>query len=376
MLNLATSTLLSAKQTLCQKGGLSYISRLPARKIAIFATKRSCDEYSAIEKITSSKKRFEARVFNPKWRGEPKLSQVKESASDLLSFNPDWIVAIGGGSVIDGAKIAWGLYENPNFDESRLAVAFSLPDLRKKAKFVAVPTTAGTGSEASSSAILTSEDGVEKIPVVTHDFLPDLAILDANLLANIPTNILIPSMLDALSHALEGYTSKMQNPLATNLVSHAIINILKSLKNISCDKEYEELALMGAYFAGIVQNINVVGPAHALAHNIPLISHGVATGFFTPEVIKIHCKRSNSLKHRYNDLATNIGYKNIESAIDEIYHNILPKIKVESKISAYTKLDSDSFLSYSQAAAKDKLSRFFPEEFSEDDFMSILEKCY
>ena len=116
MLNLSTSSLLSAKQTLCLRGGLSYLSRLPARKIAIFATKRSFEQYEPIKKIVDNKKRFDARVIHPSWQGEPKLSQIKENISELLEFNPDWIVAIGGGSVIDGVKIAWSLYENPNFD--------------------------------------------------------------------------------------------------------------------------------------------------------------------------------------------------------------------------------------------------------------------
>ncbi len=377
MLNLSTSTLISAKQTLCQEGGLSYLARIPARKIAIFATKRSCDEYETISKITANKKRFECKVFNPKWHGEPKLSKIKESVGQLLDFNPDWIVAIGGGSVIDGAKIAWALYENPNFDNERLSIPFSLPPLRKKARFVAVPTTAGTGSETSSSAIITSEDGLKKIPVVTHDFLPDLAILDANLLQNIPLKILIPSMLDALSHCLEGYVSKMQNIMAGNLVCHALQNLLNAFQKLKNNhKDYANPALIGAYFAGIVQNINVVGPAHALAHNIPSIPHGVATGLLLPEVIKTHSKKNSNLKEKYNDLALKIGYKNLDYIISEIYEEILPAIGIKNKISGFTQLNVNDFPKYAYLAQNDTLSRFFPEDLTTDDFMKILKAAY
>ena len=117
MLNLSATTIFSAKQTLCQRGSLSYLSKLPARKIAIFATKRSFKQYEQIEKIINNKKRFNAKIIFPSWQGEPKLSQINNNIATLLEFNPDWIVAIGGGSIIDGAKIIWALYENPNFDE-------------------------------------------------------------------------------------------------------------------------------------------------------------------------------------------------------------------------------------------------------------------
>ena len=155
--------------------------------------------------------------FYPCWKGEPSLDDVKKNVAEILEFKPDWIVAIGGGSVIDGAKVIWALYENPNIDESRLHIPFSIPKLRKKAKFVAIPTTAGTGSEASSSAIITSKDN-EKIPIITHDFIPDLAILDPILIENTPVKIIIPSILDAFSHSIEGFVSVIQNKIVTNLV--------------------------------------------------------------------------------------------------------------------------------------------------------------
>ena len=376
MLNLSTSTLLSAKQILCQQGGLSYLSRLPARKIAILATKRSHHQYPTLEKIISNKKRFDARIFYPQWQGEPKLSSVKKNIADLLTFQPDWIVAIGGGSVIDGAKVAWGLYENPNFEEARLSVPFSLPELRKKARFVAVPTTAGTGSETSSSALITSEDGLYKIPVVTHDFLPDLAILDPGVLEDIPTKILVPSMLDALSHALEGYVSKVQNTVATHMVPLAVQKLIQAFKKLSEGQDYGDLALVGAYFAGIIQNTNLVGPAHSLAHHIPQIPHGVATGLFTPEVVRIHCHKSTHLKEKYHQLALAVGFTEIDALLDDIYHQTLPLLPIETKVSAFLQLDNRHFLSYAKAAKKDSLSRFFPEDFKEHDFVRILERSY
>ena len=129
---------------------------LPARKIAIIASKRSHNQYHTINKVLNNQKRFYAKIFYPIWKGEPSINDVKKNVAEIIDFKPDWIVAIGGGSIIDGAKLIWALYENPNIDLGKLHIPFSIPKLRKKAKFVAVPTTAGTGSEASSSAIITS----------------------------------------------------------------------------------------------------------------------------------------------------------------------------------------------------------------------------
>ena len=376
MLNLNTNTFITAKQTLVKRGGIEYITALPARKIAIIATERSHSAYPNLSKILDNKKRFIAEIFYPNWSGEPKLVDLKKNVSEIIKFKPDWIVALGGGSVIDGAKIIWALYENPSYSDSDLYTSFSLPMLRKKSKFVAVPTNPGTGSETSSSAILTSNDGKNKIPIISHDFLPDLAILDADLLKNIPLKIVVPSMLDALSHSLEGYVSKMQNPLATNLSILATQNLILSLKKLVKNTEYQELALIGSFYGGIVQNVNLVGPAHALAHSIPVIPHGIATGLFLPNVISVYYKKNNFLQSKYDTLAKLIGYKNINELLEDIYKNVLISLKLSDKLSFYKKLNTNNFNDFAEYAMNDKLSRFFPDIFDKKDFINVLENSY
>ena len=116
MLNISTTNLISAKQTICQEKGVLYLLSLPARKVAIIASKRSVNNYESIHTIQANVKKFETKIFNPKWNGEPQLNGIIDTVSEISEFSPDWIVAIGGGSIIDGTKVAWALYENPNFD--------------------------------------------------------------------------------------------------------------------------------------------------------------------------------------------------------------------------------------------------------------------
>lgn len=372
MINLGISSFLLPRQTICQAGALAYIAKIPANKIAIIASNRSVNNYESLSKIIQNKKRFDAQVFVPKWRDEPDLATITENLKEIMDFQPDWIIAIGGGSVIDGAKILWALYENPTFDLERLVIPFSLPALRKKAKFIAVPTTAGSGSEASSAAIITSADKKIKIPVITHDFLPDIAILDSELLSNIPHKILLPSMLDALAHSLEGYVSKVQNKLASNLAILAIGNLISSLKLFADgDAAGEELALLGSYYSGIIQNLNVVGPAHALAHNMPTIPHAIATGFLLPNVVITHSQKSSELHSKYNRLALRIGFNNIDDLLAEIYDKLLPQLKITPKISSFVDGIID-FDATADAALRDNLVRFFPLKMERDDLIKIL----
>lgn len=370
MLNLLASTLVCPKQVLHKNDGLSYISQLPAKKIAIIATERSSSNYKHIGKIINDKKRLDAKLIIPEWKNEPSLKEIIKTLPKLHQFKPDWIVAIGGGSVIDGAKIAWALYEHPNFDTTRLSIPFSLPNMRIKAKFVAIPTTAGTGSETSSSAILT--DGNTKVPVVTHDFIPDLAILDPTLLKDIPIKVLVPSMLDALSHSLEGFVSKVENTIVNNLACHAINNMNIAFNKLTNSSSYQDNALIGAFFSGIVQNVNVVGPAHALAHNIGTLPHGLATGLFLPEVIRTNCKKNPDMKKNYNLSLNSTSVKDIDQFINDIYNEHLPALGISQKISDHVKLDKDKFTIYAKSAAEDKLNRFFPEPYTSSDFMKIL----
>ena len=149
------------------------------------------------------------------------------------------------------------------------------------------------------------------------------------------------------------------------------------LKNAILDgKNYQDFALIGAYYAGIIQNINVVGPAHALAHNLPEVPHAVATGFLLPSVININIKKDDELKIKYDRLTNTININSINTLLDQIYKEVIPSLGIKPKISHFAKLQSKYFDVYAKLAYKDSLNRYFPAKYSENDFVKILKESY
>ena len=168
-------------------------------------------------------------IFYKDWTGDISFEKIKNINSKIFNFKPDLIIAIGGGSIIDAAKIIWANYESPQFEEEMIFRPFSLPKLRSRSSFVAIPTTVGSGSEVSSSAVVYDPNSGSKKAIVTHCFLPDVVILDPNLALEVPLSIQIETVADALTHALEGYTSKISHPLMNNFAEQTVNIIYRNL---------------------------------------------------------------------------------------------------------------------------------------------------
>lgn len=215
--------------------------------------------------------------------GEPDLSSLRPVISQLSRFAPDWIVAAGGGSVLDGAKVAWVCYEQPDADFERLTRPFALAPLRGRARFAAVPTTAGTGSEVSSSALFTLEPGEGKRALISHHLLPDVVVLDPGVTCGVPRPAGAAAGLDALAHAVEGYVSRFANPLADLMAEQAVRVLLADLEaslDAPDDAERRLRVMHAALMAGWVQNLKVPGIGHAIAHQLARfgLAHGRCTG--------------------------------------------------------------------------------------------------
>lgn len=237
---------------------------------------------------------------------------MQKAFEEIYSYKPDWIVAIGGGSTIDFAKLCWLFYEHPDLDEDQISRNFSVPPLRGKCRFIAVPTTAGTGSEMSSSAVFQNDENDRKKFVVTHDFLPDIAILDPRFILNTPKKIKINSAFDALAHSIEGYVSLFRNEHTQDLASIAIKKIFSNLEMYVNSEEHIEPAheiLRAANYAGIVQNISIPGIGHAFSHEVSKyqLNHGFSCGSFLPIAMKINL-RDEKVKKLYDKLANELGF--------------------------------------------------------------------
>ena len=374
--NIPFPSFLTPLQTIVQRGGVAVLRMLPATRVAIICSKRLA-HHPQIRSICDKSKRAQFSLIHPSWEGEPSVLGLQGSLQELESFSPDYIVAIGGGSVIDGAKLLWAFFEHPHFPQEKLSIPFSLPPLRKRSLFAAIPTTAGTGSEASSSAIITDSLG-HKIPVVTHDFLPNLVILDSDLLQDLPDKWFCISVLDALSHSFEGYVSTLKNPLAETLIVPALKEILEGLSLYSDEGSRAiayEACLKGAYLSGLIQNMLLVGPAHAISHQLGKsgVPHGLATGLLLPKVIRYYRHAYPDLDSKYTLLVRQLGFETLSGFLEWL-ETFPSQFHVPLKLSEWpgaVKPDAIGELSLS-----DPIARFFPEPLPAQTLQAIFESVW
>ena len=282
---------------------------------------------------------------------DPTLACAKLGASQMADFKPDAIIAIGGGSPMDAAKIMWVLYEHPEIDFRDMALDFmdirkrvyKFPHMGSKAMLVAIPTTAGTGSEVTPFAIITDQDDGTKYPVTDYELLPDMAIIDSDLMLNIPRGLTKASGIDALVHSIEAIASIMSSPYTDAMANEAIKLIFKYLprayKNGASDPEAREGMANAATIAGISFANAFLGICHSMGHKLGSyhhIPHGIAVSLVLENVMKFNaCEAPTKMGtfpqydhpvslHRYAEAARGIGItgKNDE----EIFNKFLEAI--------------------------------------------------
>lgn len=235
---------------------------------------------------------------------EPSVETVQRGAQDMRDFEPDTIIALGGGSPMDAAKVMRLLYEHPEIDFSDIREkfldirkrAFKLPSTNRKAQLVCIPTSSGTGSEVTPFAVITDHQTGYKYPLADYVLTPDVAIVDPVLAESQPRNLAIDSGFDALTHAIESYTSSYANDFTDGLASHAVRVIFKYLPQ-SLDKDLDPNQLRrarekmhnAATIAGMAFGSSFLGLCHAMAHTIGAlfhIPHGRTNAILLPHIIR------------------------------------------------------------------------------------------
>ena len=234
---------------------------------------------------------------------DPTLACAKEGAARMAQFQPDLILAIGGGSAMDAGKIMWVLYEHPEADFQDMAMRFvdirkrvyTFPKMGEKAYFVAIPTTAGTGSEVTPFAVITDETTGVKYPLADYELLPKMAIVDADMMMNAPKGLTAASGIDAVTHALEAYASM----LATDYTDGLALRSLKLIfENLPSAYEYgaqnpkaRENMANAACMAGMAFANAFLGVCHSMAHKLGAfyhLPHGVANALLITEVLRFN----------------------------------------------------------------------------------------
>ncbi|MCL2837785.1 MAG: bifunctional acetaldehyde-CoA/alcohol dehydrogenase [Oscillospiraceae bacterium] len=233
---------------------------------------------------------------------DPTLATAKEGAKAMRDFEPDCVIAFGGGSPMDAAKIMWTLYEHPEADFFDLAMRFMdirkrispFPKMGTKAKFVAIPTTAGTGSEVTPFAVITDEKTGIKYPLADYELLPTIAIVDTDFMMDMPQGLTAASGVDALTHALEAYASMLATDYTDGLALTAIKSVFKYLPVAYKDgknEEAREKMANASTIAGMAFANAFLGICHSMAHKLGAafeLPHGVANALLINEVIKFN----------------------------------------------------------------------------------------
>lgn len=292
------------------KGSIERLGCLdPARVLVVCGG--SARRNGALEIVKAQLKSATAVEIIELPTGEPTASTIEKSRAQVTAFGPKWIVALGGGAVMDAAKFIWALYEYPNLDVSG-ATAVAVGPLRSKAQLIAIPTTAGSGSEASQAAVLVGKDGT-KIPYVSQHWIPDIVILDPSLTVTLSREMTRASGFDALTHAVESATSSLANPFTRFLAASAIGLVFRHLPTAVESPENlgaREGMLEAAFTAGLCQSTTSTGSAHALSHaasKLHSASHGAATGFFLLPAMKWNVTKNPAV---YDEIAAGCGLRN------------------------------------------------------------------
>ena len=289
---------------------------------------------------------------------DPSLASAKEGAAQMASFKPDVIIAIGGGSAMDAGKIMWVLYEHPEVDFMDMAMRFSdirkriytFPKMGEKAYFIAVPTSAGTGSEVTPFAVITDETTGVKYPLADYELMPKMAIVDADMMMNAPKGLTSASGIDAVTHSLEAYASMLATDYTDGLALRSLEMVFKYLPdaydNGPNDPVAREKMANAATMAGMAFANAFLGVCHSMAHKLGAfhhLPHGVANALMIDEVIRFNSSETPvkmgtfpqydhpHTLNRYAQVAAHLGIKgkndeekveNLIKALDELKERV------------------------------------------------------
>ncbi|WP_067518999.1 bifunctional acetaldehyde-CoA/alcohol dehydrogenase [Endozoicomonas ascidiicola] len=285
-----------------EANSLQYLEKMQDISRVFIVTDEVIQSLGYVDKILYHLRKrsvpVQVEIFN-QVEPDPSLETVRNGAREMARFNPDVVIALGGGSPIDAAKGMWLFYEHPDADFAGMAQKFldirkrvyKFPKLGKKARLVAIPTTSGTGSEVTSFAVITDKEKGTKYPLADYELTPDVAIIDPNLVLTVPKKVAADTGIDVLTHALEAYVSIMASDFTDALAMKAIQLVFDYLPQSYevADKKSREKMHNASCMAGMAFANAFLGVNHAMAHNLGNelhISHGLANAVLLPHVIE------------------------------------------------------------------------------------------
>ena len=305
------------------KDALSSLKTLEGKKAILVVGGGSMKRNGFLDKAVDYLKEagMEVKLFEGV-EPDPSVDTVMKGAAVMREFEPDWIVAMGGGSPIDAAKAMWAFYEYPEITFEDLITPFSFPKLRQKAKFCAIPSTSGTATEVTAFSVITDYDKGIKYPLADFNITPDVAIVDPSLAETMPKKLTAHTGMDAMTHAIEAYVSTLNCDYTDALALHAIKMIHNDLKkSYEGDMDARDAMHNAQCLAGMAFSNALLGIVHSMAHKTGAafvdqgghIIHGAANAMYLPKVIAFNAKDPTA-KKRYGVIA---DYMHLGGANDD-----------------------------------------------------------
>jgi alcohol dehydrogenase class IV len=303
----------NAPKIIFGEDALEHLCELEGRR-AFIVTDKMMSELQYVKRVSAllHDAGIKTEVFD-EVEPEPSIATVRKGAELMTKFEPDWVIGLGGGSAMDAAKAMWVLYERPDLRIEDIN-PFTKLGLRRRAKLLTIPTTSGTGADVTWAVVITDPEEKRKLGLASREVIADISIVDPSLPLQMPKSLTASTGLDALTHAIEAYTSAWKNDFSDALAIHTIKLVFEYLpiaysagdNNLARERMHNAGTLGGLAFGN-----SQVGLAHSMGHALGAIfhiPHGIAVGVLLPYVIEYNSKLIE-VQQRYTELVTGVGIK-------------------------------------------------------------------
>lgn len=308
------------------KGALEALKTFKGKRAIVCVGGGSMKRFGFLDRAVSylEEAGMEVKLFEG-IEPDPSVETVMKGAAAMQEFQPDWIVAIGGGSPIDAAKAMWIKYEYPEITFEDMCKVFGIPSLRQKAHFCAISSTSGTATEVTAFSIITDYSKGIKYPIADFEITPDVAIVDPELAETMPKKLVAHTGMDAMTHAVEAYVSTANSDFSDPLAIHAIEMIMNDLvPSYNGDMAARDRMHNAQCLAGMSFSNALLGIVHSMAHKTGAafadygahIIHGAANAMYLPKVIAFNAK-DETAKQRYGVIVDYMGICDKAASNDE-----------------------------------------------------------
>ena len=371
------------------KGALEALKTFTGKKAIVCVGGGSMKRFGFLDRAVSYLKEagMEVELFEG-IEPDPSVETVMRGAEAMLKFEPDWIIAMGGGSPIDAAKAMWIKYEYPEITFEEMCKVFGIPPLRRKAHFCAISSTSGTATEVTAFSIITDYQKGIKYPIADFEITPDVAIVDPDLAETMPKKLVAHTGMDAMTHAIEAYVSTLHCDYTDPLALHAIKMISRDLVN-SYNGDMSARASMhnAQCLAGMAFSNALLGIVHSMAHKTGAaysgghIVHGCANAMYLPKVIKFNSKNPEADK-RYSEIAAFLGLEPTTDALIAHINEMNKQLDIPTCIRDYEGgiIDEKEFMDklpqVAELAVGDACTGSNPRQPSQEEMEKLLKCCY